>query len=147
MSVCTWHDLPKGPNFWNGFGCLWMPDLWHACSEMQWQSLASVLVNFMQTCEPPALLRDRPSSLQLGLHSWQYPKGRSEHSWKGDCKCAISLCPGMWEQCCRNPWMHRFCPGSRASVTECWSSAHTKGIWTSKDYLLFRENLFLLLFL
>lgn len=53
-------------------------------------------------------------------------KGRSRHSWKCDYKCAVSLCPAMWEQWCRNPWMHRFCLCSGVSDMECWSSAHIK---------------------
>lgn len=146
MSVCTWHDPPKGCNFWNGFCCLWMPGLWHACSELQWRALTSVLVNFMQTCEPLALLRDRPSSLKLGLHRWQYPKeGVGIHG--NVIKVYNKSLSRHVRTMLQKSLNAQVLPWHGVSVTECWSSAHTKGIWTSKDYLFFRENLFLPLFL
>lgn len=73
-------------------------------------------------------------------------KGRSRRSWKCDYKCAVSLCPGMWEQCCRNPWMHRFCLCNGVSNMECWSSAHTKRYLNLRSLFTVQGKLVLAIF-
>lgn len=113
--------------------CFWLLLSAWLVAAMLW--FAGTIFNFssckhLADFEPSALLVGRPSCLKLGVHSWPYLKARRRHSWKCDFKCAMSLCLGMWQQCCRNPWMHMFCLCSGVSDTECWSSAHTKIIWT-----------------